>query len=349
MANHSPSPGPASAPAGAAPVHSRPRQGQRPGPLFLLLWTVIAALFVMRQIPLTSDDEFYIEYFAEFREFGDILLFALIDEPLFKVFTNFFHALLPAQASLRVLIGLTVLPHLVVAYRLGGWRANAYVLGYFAFVELAPHLSWVQLRQGFAVGMLFLLLHLSKDRLRLLWVGVVGLVHTSMLVLLPCFALVALPRRLAYLLIAVLAAGMLATPDLVGQLSFLLGRREGAYLDEDPTYSFAYVLYSLALMVYVTCFASDGRNGDQLLIYHAMCALVLPMFFMNTFGAFAERLYFVVRWFELALVVQSLRPQAARVATGYLLLNMLYSAYHSVVNFGSGGGFLDRYIQLIAP
>lgn len=322
---------------------------RRPGLVFVLACTLITALFALRQIPLTSDDEFYLEYFAEYREFGDVLLFALIDEPLFKVYTNFFHGLLTPELSLRILILFTILPHLVVAWRLGHWRAPAYVLGYFMFVELAPHLSWVQLRQGFAVGLLLLFLHLGRDRLRVLGVAAIGLIHTSMLVLLPCFALVAMKRHLAYALIIGLAAGLLATPDLVGQLSFLLGRRESAYLDEAPTYSIAYVLYSLCLMVYVTRYASDGRNGDQMLIYHAMCALVLPMFFMTTFGAFAERLYFTVRWFELALVVQSTRPRAARVAAGYIALNVVYSAYHSFVNFGNGGGFLDRYLQLVSP
>jgi hypothetical protein len=322
---------------------------RRHGRLFLLLCTVVTLLFVLRQVPLTSDDEFYIDYFAEYREFGDVLLFALIDEPLFKLYTNFLHAVLPTQASLRVLILMTILPHLVVAWRLGGWRAPAYVIGYFTFVELAPHLSWVQLRQGLAVGLLFLLLHLSRERLSSLWVAAIGLIHTSMLVLLPCFMITTLPRRLAYLLIAALAVGLLATPDLVGQLSFLLGRRESAYLDEDPTYSFSYVLYSLVLVAYVSKLASDGRNRDQLLIYHAMCALVLPMFFMTTFGAFAERLYFVVRWYELALVVQSRRPKAAVVAVGYLALNLAYTAYHSLVNFGNGGGVLERYIQLVTP
>ena len=320
-----------------------------PGPLFVMLCLLVSVLFVVRKLPLTSDDEFYLEYFASYREFGDVLLFAIIDEPIFKLYTNLFYSLLPATISLRILILFTFLPHLVVAYRLGGWRSYAYVLGYFLFVELAPHLSWVQLRQGFAVGLLFVLLHLGRHRLRALWVTVVGLIHTSLLVLLPCFLLVKLDRRLAYGLIVVLAAGLLASPDLVGQLSFLLGRRESAYLDEDPTYSTAYVLYSLALMVYVSQFARDRKNGEQMLIYHAMCGLVLPMFFMTTFGAFAERLYFVVRWFELAIVVQSVRPKAAQVAAGYIAMNVAYTAYHSFVNFGTGAGVLERYLQLISP
>lgn len=321
----------------------------RPGALFILGCALVTALFVLRQVPLTSDDDFYIEYFAEYREFGDVLLLAILDEPLFKVYTNFFHSVLTPEISLRILILLTILPHLVLAYRLGGWRARAYVLGYFLFVELAPHLSWVQLRQGFALGLLALLLYMGRRRLRVAGVAILGLIHTSMLVLLPCFALAAMKRRLAYAVVVALAIGLLATPDLIGQLSFLLGRRESAYLDEDPTYSAAYVIYSLVIMVYVSRFARDGTNDDDMLIYHAMCALVLPMFFMTTFGAFAERLYFVVRWFELAIVAQNRRANASHVAAGYIALNVVYSAYHSFVNFGTGGGFLDRYLQMLAP
>jgi hypothetical protein len=324
-----------------------PRRG--PDLPFLAAGLLVTALFVLRQIPLTSDDEFYVEYFSEYREFGDVLLFAVIDEPLFKLYTNLFHALASPEVGVRILILLSILPHLVVAYRLGGWRARAYAAGYFLFVELAPHLSWVQLRQGFAVGLLMLFLHLGHGRWRPWGVAVLGLIHTSFLALLPCFALANLKRRLAYALIILLAMGLLANPDLAGQLSFLLGRRESIYLDEDPTYSMAYVAYSLALMIYVTRFARDGHNGDWLLIYHAMCALVMPMFFMTTLGAFAERLYFTVRWFELYIVVQSRQFRAARVAAGYVAMNVLYAAYHSYVNFGTGGGFLDRYLLMISP
>jgi hypothetical protein len=332
-------------------THAAPQRRalRRPGALFFLACALITAVFVLRTIPLTADDEFYLEYFAEYREFGDVLLLAIIDEPLFKVYTNFFHSLLSPEISLRILILLSILPHLVVAYHLGSWRAGTYLFGYFVFVELAPHLSWVQLRQGFALALLALLLYFGRQRLRTVGVAVLGLIHTSMLVLLPCFALTMLKRQLAYLMIVAVALGLLATPDLVNQVSFVLGRRESVYLDQDPTYSARYVLYSLAIMVYVTILARDDSNRDRVLIYHAMCALVLPMFFMTTFGAFAERLFFVVRWFELALVVQSRRPNARAVAAGYIALNLVYTVYFSIVNFGNGAGVLDRYLLMLMP
>jgi hypothetical protein len=308
----------------------------------------LVALFVFRAIPITADDDFYLEYFSDYREFGEVLLLAILDEPVFKLYTNFFYSVMSPEASLRVLILLTVLPHVAFAYRLGGWRAWTYMGGYFLFVELAPHLSWVQLRQGFALGVLLLVLHFSRERLRVLSVAIVGLIHTALLVLLPCFAAPALrDRRLAYALVIAIGLSLLAMPDLVGQLSFLLGRREGAYLDEPPTYSVAYVLYALAVMALVTHGARDARNADQMLIYHAMCALVLPMFFMTTFGAFAERLFFVVRWYELTIVAQSISPRARRTAALYIGVNVAYSAYHSIANFGAGG-FLDRYLELLA-
>lgn len=314
--------------------------------LFLAAYLLVMVLFVLRQIPLTSDDEFYIYYFSEYREFGDQLLFELIDEPLFKLYTNLFQTAVSPELGVRILILMTILPHLVVAFRLGSWRGCAYAAGYFLFVELAPHLSWVQLRQGFAVGMLILLLHLGQGRWRSWGVAVLGLIHTSFLALLPCFLLVHLKRFLAYVLLVLLLLGLLANLDLATQLSFLLGRRETIYLDVEPTYSMTYAVYSVLLIMYVTVWAHDDRNGDSLLIYHAMCALIVPMFFMATLGAFAERLYFFVRCFELNIIVQSRRPRAAWVATGYFGVNLLYSVYHSYVNFGTGGGILDRYLQV---
>jgi hypothetical protein len=314
---------------------------------FLAAYLLVTVLFVLRDIPLTSDDEFYIHYFSEYREFGDLLLFEAIDEPLFKIYTNLFQTVVSPDLGVRILILLTILPHLMVAFRLGGWRGHTYAAGYFFFVELAPHLSWVQLRQGFAVGMLILFLHFGQGRWRSWGVAVLGLIHTSFLALLPCFLLVHLKRVLAYVLIIFLLLGLLANLDLAMQLSFLLGRRETIYLDVEPTYSMTYAVYSVLIIMYVTVWARDDCNGDSLLIYHAMCALIVPMFFMATLGAFAERLYFFVRCFELSIVVQSRRPQAVWVAAGYFGVNVLYTVYHSYVNFGTGGGILDRYLQVL--
>jgi len=314
--------------------------------LFLAAYLLVTVLFVLREIPITSDDEFYVDYFSEYREFGDQLLFEVIDEPLFKFYTNLSQSMVSPVLGVRILILLTILPHLVVAFRLGGWRGHTYASGYFLFVELAPHLSWVQLRQGFAIGMLILFLHLGQGRWRSWGVAVLGLIHTSFLALSPCFLLVHLKRFLAYVLVVLLLLGLLANLDLATQLSFLLGRREAVYLDAEPTYSMAYAVYSVLLIIYVTVWARDDCNGDSLLIYHAMCALIVPMFFMTTLGAFAERLYFFVRCFELSIVVQSRRPQAVWVAAGYFGANVVYTVYHSYVNFGTGGGILDRYLQV---
>ena len=319
------------------------------GLIFLVLCLAVTALFVVRQIPLTSDDDFYLEYFSEFRDFGDTLILAIVDEPLFKVVTNLLYRVLTPEINVRVLICLTILPHIFVAYRLSGWRSWAYIGGYFLFVELAPHLSWVQLRQGFAVGLLCLIFHFTRERYRVLSVFVVGLIHTSMLVLLPCFALASIRRKVvAYGLILAAAFALFALPDIVGLVGLAFGRRESVYLNEAPTYPIIYVLYCVLIAVYVTLFARDRVNSDRLLAYHAMCALVLPMFFMTTFGAFAERLFFVVRWYELTIVTQSTRAGAGRVAVGYVAMNFSYSVYHSIVNYGSGG-VLDRYLQLISP
>lgn len=316
-------------------------------PVLLIACALLALLFALRPIPLTSDDEFYLEYFSGYREFGDDLLFAIIDEPVFKLYTNALYGLFSPEFNTRLLILLTVVPHALVARALGGWRGWLYVACYFLFVELAPHLSWVQLRQGFAVGLLALFFHVTRERWRVGTALVLGLVHTSLLMLLPCFAIGSMKnRRLAYGIVIGLALVLVALPDLASLLSFGLGRRESAYLDEAGTYSASYVIFSAGLIGYVTWLARDGSNDDRLLVYHAICALVLPMFYMNTFGAFAERLYFVARWYEVSIVVRSQRPRAALVGAGYLALNLVYTVYHAFANYGSGG-FLDRYLSLL--
>lgn len=330
-------------------VTANQHRSRSAGPLFLMAGAMVALLFALRQIPLTSDDQFYLDYFAGYREFGDSLLLTILDEPIFKSYTNLLYSVFTPETNVRLLILLTILPHLVIAYRLGGWRCWAYFSGYFLFVELAPHLSWVQLRQGFALGLLALYFHFGKERFRAAGMAVAGLVHTSMLVLLPCFAVTAIrSRRLAYGIMATLALVLLLFPNLADQLGFLLGRRENVYLDEAPTYSVFYVLYCVVVAAYVTAFTRDSAGSTRILVYHAMCALVLPMFFMSTLGAVAERLYFVVRWYELTIVTRNTRPDAARIAGGYLAMNLAYFVYHSIVYSGNGGAF-DRYMQLISP
>jgi hypothetical protein len=85
---------------------------------------LVTALFVLRPIPLTSDEGFYVEYFSGYREYGDVLLFAMIDEPLFKLYTNFFHGVATPDVGVRILILLSILPHLVVRLRFLNWAAN---------------------------------------------------------------------------------------------------------------------------------------------------------------------------------------------------------------------------------
>ena len=323
------------------------------GALFALAGLLLIALFVFRTIPLTADDEFYLEYFSSslsYNEFADNVILFLADEPLFRLYTALSAALLSPQAAVRLLIFFTLLPHFLVASRLSPSRAWAYFGGYLLFVELAPHLSWVQLRQGLAVAVLGWFLYAGRhllQRWRLAGLFCIGLIHTSMLILLPCFALAALKkRRLAYAIVIMVSLALFAVPDIVGQLSFLMGRREAAYLDESPAYSIVYVLFSVGLMAYVTYHFRDKGNSGEFLTYHAMCGLVLPLFFMTTVGAFAERLFFVVRLYELHLVTRPRSRKAGPAMAGYMALNIMYTIYHSVVNFG-GGGVLDRYLMMV--
>ena len=62
----------------------KPAARRGPDLPLLVASLLVTALFVLRPIPLTSDDGFYVEYFSGYREYGDVLLFAMIDEPLFK-------------------------------------------------------------------------------------------------------------------------------------------------------------------------------------------------------------------------------------------------------------------------
>lgn len=316
---------------------------QTQGAFFVLVFALVGLLFIFRSIPLTSDDEYYLDYFSGIRGFDyDSLLELVIDEPLFKIVTNAFVAMFPPVTCVRILIFLGILPHFLYLLKSDNVKASLYVASYFFIVELAVHLSWVQLRQGFAIGVLLILFLYLTDKWKWLGVALVGLIHTSMFVLLPCFFMPWVrSKKMAYIIVIGLAGSLLFIPGILEQFTFLMGRRERSYDDSDVKYGTTFIIYSLGLMVYVTLFAKDDENADSMLMYHTMCALVLPMFSIPIIGAFAERLFFFVRWYEMSLVIRSNQPNSVKVSVVYLLMNIAYSIYHSIRYFG-GGGYFDR-------
>jgi hypothetical protein len=316
--------------------------------VFVVVFVFVGLLFIFRNVPLTSDDEYYLDYFSTFRDLTyDTFISLIVDEPAFRVYTNVFSALMPPLIGFRIFIFLGIFPHFLYCLKMDNGKAWLYFASYFLIVELGAHLNWVQLRQGLAVGILLIFFQYLTDKWKWLGVAFVGLIHTSMFILLPCFGMPWLKsKKTAYLIIFGVAASLVLFPNMIEQYSFLMGRREKIYLDADTISSSIFIVYSLILMAYVTLFASDDNNMDSILIYHSMCALVLPLFFMDISGAFAERLFFFVRWYEMNIVVKSTRSHSIKIGVGYLLLNLSYTIYHSFRYYGVGGYF-DRIRLLL--
>lgn len=310
------------------------------------IFLALSYLFIFRAIPLTADDQFYILYFSTYREYDLHPVYFFVEEPLFTLIINNLPTFFDPASCVRVLIAMTLLPHLYVLRKLrSGGRALVYTIGYFGFVELAVHLSWVQLRQGFALALFAAMLIAARERIMLAFAAIAGTIHTGFLVLMPLTGLQYIHRNIAYALIGATSLAVLAVPGLADGLTQYLGRRESVYLYERGTYSLAYILFSLAIAAYVS-FSIRHDRRSIIVVYQAAVALFLPLFFMDTFGGFAERLYFVVKWLELYLVVTSRARNWSLMATGYVAMNLVYTVYHSSVNYNSGG-YLDRIISLI--
>lgn len=310
--------------------------------LLLILATLVSVLFVSRPLLITADDQNYLSLFSHIRPWGHGLVAVVVDEPTFKLLTNFLAPLDVAKLAVRALIALTLLPHIWFAFRLETKRAWIYLIGYFGFVELAAQVSFVQLRQGFAMAALLLLLSSVRDRASVFCAAFMGLFHTALLVITPCFGLQWIRNiRISYAIIFMLAAILLLMPGILTPLIGYFGRRQAVYLWKGAIYSPAYLAYSVSIIIYVTAFVWDPQAKRKFVAYHAMCALILPLFVLPTFGAFAERLYFIVRWYELYLVASSQRRRAVMVGVGYLAINLSYTFYHSIHYYGVGGWF-DR-------
>lgn len=321
-----------------------------PSKLLLATLSILAAiLMASREVPLTSDDIFYIWNFSEIRGFGQGFVPFLLDEPLFRLASNLISLFDQPVFAVRVMIFLTVFMHLAFALTLDRAKAWIYMLGYFGFVELAGQMSWVQLRQGLAVGAFALLMAIFRDRRSALWSALLGTLHTVMLTLAPFFAIRAIKNtRIAYGIIVLAAGFIVLFPGFLFQFTPYFGRREFIYLWKDALYSPIYISYSICILAYVTMFTTEPASRNRLLTYHAMAACILPMFILPTFGAFAERLYFVVKWYELYIVVRNQRQGAVLVGVGYLGLNFAYTVYHSLRYLGIGG-YYDRLQTIIAP
>ncbi len=309
-------------------------------------FALVTAAFVLRPIPITSDDPFYIYYFLVDRPLQQGFIQAIMDEPLFTIYTNIMGRALDPITNVRLMILFSLAPHALYALTLQPRRGWVYFLCYFTFVELAAHMGWVQLRQGMAIGFLLLAIHFLNERRAAIFSAAIGLVHTAMIVVAPTFAIPIIKnRRIAYGIVIGTAILLIVFPNVLYPFTYYFGRRESVYLNASSTVSVLFVFYNVIIMSYVTLLFRDKKNADSLLIYHAMCAVFIPMFLIPTYAAFAERFLSIIRWYELFLVVNSRVPRWNLFIIGYIGFNLIYTVYNSI-SYANQGGYLDRIQSL---
>jgi hypothetical protein len=314
--------------------------------VLFVAFALVTAAFVMRPIPITSDDPFYIYYFLVDRPLQQGFIAAILDEPLFTFYTNIMGRTFGPITNVRVMILLSLAPHALYAMTLQPRRGWVYFFCYFGFVELAAHMGWVQLRQGMTIGLLLLAIHFLGERRAAIYSAVIGLVHTAMIVAAPTFATPFIKnRKIAYGIVIGMALLLIVFPNVLYPFTYYFGRRESVYLNAGSTVSTLFVFYSVIIMSYVTLFFRDKKNADNLLIYHTMCALFIPMFLIPTYAAFAERFLSIIRWYELFIVVNSRVPRWNLFIIGYIGLNLIYTVYNSIA-YANQGGYLDRIQSL---
>lgn len=202
--------------------------------LYVLMFLAIGSLLVTRPIGLAPDDFSYLHYFdkadwSRFVENTKLQGYSLIvEEPLWQLLTHVLSSYLDPESAFRFVILCSVAMY-AWAFRNAPSSALMFVL--FAFLVcpfLAAQMYFNQVRQGLATSLFLALLSLGG------WGYVVGaftsgLVHTSLLTLLP---LSAISTKALVISVGAMLIGIAALA--VGGLEFFaryldLGRRADQY------------------------------------------------------------------------------------------------------------------------
>jgi hypothetical protein len=156
--------------------------------LHLKLWGIGVAFIIvslvlgLRSLHITPDDESYLAYFeaVKFPIIFDNLLFILIEEPLWSLYTSWLGSVIGAENALRLTIFASSLMFLIASTRLtrGAWLFL--LLIFILDSNLATQMYYNQIRQGVALSV-FLFLIAYKIDIRLA-AGFAGTLHSSFLI-----------------------------------------------------------------------------------------------------------------------------------------------------------------------
>lgn len=312
----------------------------------LLIALVFGFIFVARDIQITADDINYLELFSQYRTISADGLSDIFDEPIFKIYTNIMGYLFDPDTNIRILIFIGILLHALYALGYRSFRGFFYLFCYFFFVELAPHLSFVQLRQGVAIALMCFVIRIRSLPLQFAAIIACGLIHTSSLIMAPFLMMRFLPYQALVIFSAFFILLYSTSPLYLLDFTQYLGRRESVYINQDATYSYTYAIYSTLILLYVSHLFIGKWRDRNFLCYFSMFCFTIPMFFIPTFGAFAERFFFLVKWYELQLLVASEAVVSRRALLLYGLGNVSYTIYHGLAYSGNGGVF-DRYLAML--
>lgn len=219
--------------------------------LYVLMFLAIGSLLATRPIGLAPDDFNYLQYFEgadwfRFIEHSKLQGYSLmVEEPLWQLLVHVLSSYLDAESAFRLVIFCSVAMY-AWAFRKAPSSALLFVL--FAFLVcpfMAVEMYFNQVRQGFATSLFLALLSLGG------WGYVVGaftsgLVHTSLLTLLP---LSAIGTKALVISVGAMLIGIAALA--VGGLEFFasdldLGRRADQYAFEGAA-SYRFFFYAVPL------------------------------------------------------------------------------------------------------
>lgn len=294
-----------------------------------LIIITLAFILSSREMYVALDDHNYLAYFSGGNIegfFGDSWWSTVIDEPLWKGYTNLLGAILEPEIALRVTIFFSVYAFLFALNRFSPEAFGFFIFSFLICHELAVQLYFNQLRQGFAISLGLLVLSLANTSL-LRMGGILGaaLIHTSMLTVLPVLFIIQWVKRGSYRLIFVcFAVGFIFLMMRDGLQNIDLGRRS-------DDYDFAGVLnlnfYIFTAIKYVPIFVlialsrADGWRNYWYCFSLIYFFIAIGMTFLSEAGG---RLTYMSTVFVIILISTNWKFKYGKIVAIYFLAVSLF-------------------------
>lgn len=211
---------------------------------------VISLILAIRNIGIAIDDDNYLYYFT----FSDISFSDvksdwwnfLLNEPLWLTYSSLIGSAFKAESALRITVFAGSLMFLVATGKLSRGAWLFIILAFVIDPMLATQMYFNQIRQGFALG---IFLTIAMGGVSPILAGVVAsLIHSSFLVVTPCFALALVFKKLNIhwvIAVIIVCIGGLIISKVAPDIDF--GRRTSYELKSE-----------LTLMNYLVSIFQDG-------------------------------------------------------------------------------------------